>query len=247
MACFLTITSLLFILSSFGSLSGGTRSKSFLMLPGWGLSMGLAILSRPSEMVLYPDPPALGYLWQEIPGCENADWFSGIGNIFWSLREYVPCWVAAARYWKTVTGQWLYYSYNNPGEGLDFWSPIFHEFPFSFRKGWLIYTPVMTFALAGIYLLHKQQKTGFSCIYYLFYYLIYGFCASWTAWWYGGGSYSQRAMLPSYVILAIPLGYVVDQIRQSGKNIRIPLFSILLILAMLNIFPDLAMGAWNHW
>ena len=57
------------------------------------------------------------------------------------------------------------------------------------------------------------------------------------------GSYSQRALLPSCVLLAFPLGYLIADIRKMRRNYRIGLAIILSFLLFLNIFQT---WQWVH-
>jgi hypothetical protein len=112
-------------------------------------------------------------------------------------------------YWMLATGRPLYDSYYNPGVGLDFFHPHVVDVLFSFRKGWLIYTPVMGLALIGFYFLWKQYRNIFFGV------TVYFLCAfwiisSWSEWWYGA-SYSIRPMITSYPLLAITLGLTLQR------------------------------------
>ncbi len=200
-----------------------------------GLSMGLAILCRPSEMVCILIP----LLW----GIYNRD--SLVQKWKMIIRKWDHLVILAAMmflaglpqliYWKVITGHWIYYTYNNPGEGFDFLKPYILPVLFSFRKGWLIYTPLMAFAIAGLYFLYRKQRPVFvaTVVYLILNLWIVG---SWTAWTYGGGSFSQRGLLSSYVILALPLGYLVDAMRRWKMPSRSAAYSILFLLVLLNIF-----------
>ena len=64
-------------------------------------------------------------------------------------------WVPQLIYWKTLSGHWLYNSYGET-ERFFFNDPKIIEVLFSYRKGWLLYTPVMAFALVGVFLLRKN-------------------------------------------------------------------------------------------
>lgn len=138
-------------------------------------------------------------------------------------------------YWKTITGNFLFYSYVNPGEGFEFLSPYLLEVLLSFRKGWLVYTPIMIFALVGFFFLWKGNKQIFFSI--LFFFLINLYVvSSWSCWWYAG-SFGQRALIPSYVLLSIPLGYFINAI--SLKRILYFSFGAVAILVIvLNIFQS---------
>ena len=209
---------------------------------GLGLALGLAILSRPSELVCLIIPllwniynrESLAIKWKLLK--KNWTHFVIIAGMI--MLAGLPQLI----YWKSVTGQWFYYSYNNPGEGFDFLSPYISQVLFSFRKGWLIYTPVMAFALAGFIFVWREQKGVFPAL--MIYFLVnLWIVSSWTCWWYAGGSYSQRALLSSYVLLAIPMGYMLDAIMQQKKLIRWFFLLALLLLVILNIFQT---WQWTH-
>ena len=103
-------------------------------------------------------------------------------------------------YWKTVTGQWVYYSYDD--QKLEFLRPHITSVLYSYKKGWLVYTPIMALALLGFVPLYKQQKSIFWAILAFFianFYLV----SCWSVWWYGG-SFGQRALIQSYVFLLFP-------------------------------------------
>jgi len=209
---------------------------------GLGLSMGFAVLVRPSELVCVLIP----VLW----GISNLQNFkqklillkSNYGHILLMILAAFLAGLPQLLYWKYTSGQWLYYSYNNAGEGFDFTQPYLKEVLFSFRKGWFVYTPLMLFAVAGFISLYKQNRPLFYSIFIYFLVNLY-IVSSWTCWWYAGGSYSQRALLSSYVLLAIPLGYLIQQILSWKKSLRVLLFSIIGFMLMLNLFQT---WQWAH-
>jgi len=207
-----------------------------------GLFLGLAILTRPSELVclLIPllwgihDKESLADKWNTV----SVHW----KHLFFLALTLVLAGLPQLMYWKSVTAHWLYYSYNNPGEGFEFFRPYTLQVLFSFRKGWLVYTPVMAAALAGFYFLYRRNKPLFPVI--VLYFLVNMWVvSSWTCWWYAGGSYSQRTLLSSYVLLALPLGYLVDAARKARTAVRIVLFASLSLMVILNIFQT---WQWAH-
>lgn len=137
-------------------------------------------------------------------------------------------------YWKHTSGAFLFYTYQNLGEGLDFLNPHWKEFLFSFRKGWLVYTPLMVFALIGLISLARripQMLVPLPLFLLLFIYLV----SSWTCWWYAG-SFSQRPMLPVYALLTLPLACFLEWVQSGRKLFKGIIFSILAGLLILNIF-----------
>jgi hypothetical protein len=93
------------------------------------------------------------------------------------------------------------YTYND--EGFFFNNPQFIRGLFSYRKGWLVYTPVMLFALAGLVILAIKNRRLFWPV-ILFTAINMYIVFSWWSWWYGGG-FGQRALIESYAVLSIPL------------------------------------------
>lgn len=69
-------------------------------------------------------------------------------------------------YWKWLTGDFLYYSYEE--EGFDFSNPRIKGGLLSFKNGWLIYIPVMSLALVGLRLLLQKGKRDLLLPIYLF-------------------------------------------------------------------------------
>lgn len=207
-----------------------------------GLAMGLAVLVRPSELVCIIIP----LFW----GISNKQSFrqklllirSNFRNVFIIAFTAFLAGLPQLLYWKYSTGHWFFYSYNNPGEGFEFLHPYIREVLFSFRKGWLVYTPVMIFSLAGFISLFRKNRSLFLSILIYFSLNLY-IVSSWTCWWYAGGSYSQRALLSSYVLLALPTGYLVQQAFTWKRIYRIMIFSAFSFMLLLNIFQT---WQWAH-
>jgi hypothetical protein len=58
--------------------------------------------------------------------------------------------------------------------------------------------------------------------------------SSWTCWWYAGGSFSARTMVPVYTVLAIPMGYTL----QAINKVRLKRFwyALASFFVLLNLF-----------
>jgi len=209
---------------------------------GLGLAMGMAVLVRPSELVCIIIPVSWGISSKEsfrqklilIKSNYRHVLILAIGAFIAGLPQLL--------YWKYSTGHWLYYSYVNAGEGFDFMHPYLLQVLFSFRKGWFVYTPVMVFGLAGFISLFRKNRSLFYCILVYFVVNLY-VVSSWTCWWYAGGSYSQRALLSSYVLLAFPFGYLIKQAYLWKKIYRALLLSIISLMLILNLFQA---WQWAH-
>jgi hypothetical protein len=200
-----------------------------------GFLIGLATLIRPSEIVI-----AL------IPVCWNIYDRESFQNKIKLLKEnYVHVFAAIIAalivvlpqliYWHNKTGHWFFNSYNNPGEGLDLYKPHIYNILLSFRKGWFIYTPVILFSMAGFYFLYQRRKDVFFPL--LIYFLIsLWVISSWTIWWYAGGSYSPRALLPVYAALSVPLSFTINSLIGKRTKITLIFRAVLILLIAHNFF-----------
>jgi hypothetical protein len=135
-------------------------------------------------------------------------------------------------YWKMQTGQLFYYSYSD--QGFFFLSSHITDGLFSFRKGWFIYTPIMTLAIAGMFFLPKYLKKATLAI-PIFTALNIYIIFSWWSWWYGG-SYGARPLIDSYALLAIPFAAFIEQSLKWPKAIKIFMLSVLAVLLAHGVF-----------
>jgi hypothetical protein len=180
-----------------------------------GLIVGIMALCRPTEIVAIFIPllwgidskQALKNRWYEIIKTQRGKYLSA------AMAGFL-CVFPQFLYWKLTTGHWIFDSYQNPGEGLDIFSPHTIPFLFSFRIGWWIYTPMMVLASLGFITLYTKNRAVFWSLFGFFVLNLY-LVSSWTCWWYAG-SFSSRAMMQSYPVMAISLGYLLFQ--NSKKN-----------------------------
>jgi len=199
---------------------------------------GLTILSRPSEVVCLVIP----LLWGVG---DKGTLVHKVRLLLKNHRQVLIFVVILALigslqfiYWRIHTGKFLYYSYGgNAGEGFEFFTPNFTKVLFSFRKGWLIYTPVMVFAMIGFIIMYKKNRIVFFSLITYFIFNLY-IVSSWSTWWYAQ-SFSQRALIPSYPIMAISLGYFLIWLFEQRKALRDKGVTLLLMLLLLNIFQTI--------
>jgi hypothetical protein len=199
-----------------------------------GLLGGLLVLIRPTEAICAFIPLLWG-VWDMNTFRKKITLFYTYKThlllmILFSIIALLPQFI----YWKLFTGSFFFYSYDNPGEGLDFFTPYLTEVLFSFRKGWFVYTPMMLIALGGFVVLYRSYKKTFYPL--LFFTLINIYLVScWTCWWYAG-SFGQRAMVQSYAVLAIPLGALIFDVLQRKRLFTWLLFFIIGLMTLLNVF-----------
>lgn len=197
-----------------------------------GLLSGLITLVRPSNIII------LGFFF--LYGVFNfATLQQRIKLVFrkfhWFLImafSFVLVWVPQFLYWWYVTGHFMVDSY--PDEQFFWGNPHFIEGLFSYRKGWLLYTPVMAIALSGIVLLFRKLKE-FSWAVAVFMLLSMYVIVSWWCWWYGG-SFGMRSYVDYYGILAIPLALLFSEISKKKGQFKIIVYGIVLFAVMQNNF-----------
>jgi hypothetical protein len=179
---------------------------------GIGLCMGLAILARPTEMLTV----ILPIFW----GVHNK---TTLIERFNFIKQHFPKYVVAVSiviglgliqvvYWKTTAGYYIYDSYGKT-DFMEWKHPHIFDGLFSARRGWLVYSPIFLCAIAGFWQLYKQRRDLFLPIFLFFIAFIY-VSFSHNIWWYGGGL-SQRQMIQTYPILAIPFAYFLTMISKN--------------------------------
>lgn len=197
-----------------------------------GLLIGLISLIRPTNALL-----AIVFMLFNVT---NISSLKNNVILFWNNRNHVllitilaiVVWLPQLIYWKYLTGNFFYFSYGD--QGFFFSNPHIIDGLFSYRKGWLLYTPVMIFALLGIVFLYKKHKEWFFPL--LFFnviniYVIY----SWWCWWYGG-SFGSRPMVEAYALLAIPLAAFYSYFDEKKSYLRSIPIVIILLTTSLNLF-----------
>lgn len=198
-----------------------------------GSSITLITLVKPSEILIILIP----FLWNVYSKQSFKEKIALlISNKIQLLITIAVCVLIASPqmiYWIIKTGSPLYDSYKNPGVGLDLFSPHISESLFSYRKGWLVYTPVMAFSLLGLPLVFKKNKKIFFAL--ITYFLVaFYVISSWSEWWYGA-AFSNRPLIVTYPLLAISLGYFLVYLKNK-RTVIIIFTTLTLSFTFLNQF-----------
>ncbi len=197
-----------------------------------GLVCGLIVLVRPSNAIVVLLFMLYGIeRWSDIPARLRL-WLRNWPLILLIAALCIAVWIPQLLYWKSATGHWIYYSYND--EGFFFDRPRIIKGLFSWRKGWLLYTPIMAFALVGIAFMRGLSRS-WQCATIVFTVVNVYIIFSWWCWWYGG-TYGQRTMVDSYALMAIPLAAFVQFIRQRHLVIKLIALSVAGFFIWLNVF-----------
>lgn len=122
---------------------------------GIGAVIGLAALVRPTE-VIYAIVPLLWGVGSVAALRERLFFFKkNHAQLLLAGIAIAAVGFLQLAYWKYVSGHWFVYSYGD--QGFSFLHPHFVDVFFSYRKGWLVYTPLMALALVGFLPLTPPQ------------------------------------------------------------------------------------------
>lgn len=197
-----------------------------------GFLAGLILLIRPVNLVFIP----LVVLWRV------GSWSALKERISFLFKKWVHLLIIAGiaflvlvpqfLYWHLTTGQWIYYAYGQ--ERFFFNNPHIFQGMFSYRNGWLVYTPVMIFSIIGWLMTWKQHRRLYfpmAMVWLVFICISF----SWWCWWYAAG-FGLRAMIDSYALLAFPLTAFTGWVLQKRRIIRIIYLVIIGAYLSLNVF-----------
>lgn len=202
-----------------------------------GLVFGFIVLVRPSDILIIIIPLMWGVgSFKKFKEKILALIKGHIAEVLLFAAAAFAVLLPQMLYWKLVSGSYLLFSYNNnPGEGFEFLHPYIVQTLFSFRKGWLVYTPLMLFSIAGLWSLYKNNRGLFMPVILFFILNIY-LISSWSCWWYAG-CFGQRALVDSYPVMLIPFGCFLNEMAEmSNKLFKYCCYTLITLFVLLNIF-----------
>ena len=202
-----------------------------------GLTLGVLVLIRPSEAVAAVIPLLWGVGSLTAARAKLAllrtRWPDVLLLVLGGIIGVLP----QPLYWHWATGHFLFYSYGD--QHFSFLRPHLWDVLFSFRKGWLIYSPLLLLPLAGLVVLWRSNR-ALAVPVLAFFLLNLWVVSAWDIWWYGG-SIGQRALVQSYAALALPWGAVVAWLLAAERRpaLRVAAVAVVVLLVDLNLF--------QHW
>lgn len=207
----------------------------FLVL---SLVIGLILLVRIPNLVFMIVP----LLWK----INSRSTFTNRVQAIWRNKAVVLigfllvcCFASAQAYvYRHQLGAWFVSPYTNEGFLWD--QPMFGRVLFSYRKGWLVYSPLMVFSIVGLWQLFKRHKSYILPITSFFVINLY-VISCWWNWWYGGG-YGMRALVESMAVMALPLAAMIEYL--FSKKTLSYLFTA--ILPLLICYNFLNMHQYKH-
>lgn len=199
-----------------------------------GLLLGLITLVRPVNLLIALFPIIYG-----------SSRLGGIGN---NLKFFIQQWKALCiiticvflvalpqlLFWKYTTGHFMYNSYED--QVFRWAHPHLLDGLFSYRKGWLLYTPIMTLSLIGMFFLRKQCREMSVVIPVVIGLVIY-VMFSWWCWWYGG-AFGCRPIIDYFGLLAIPLAAFLSS-AILRKVTTYVMMTVIVFFSFLNFFQSM--------
>ncbi|MDX2362135.1 MAG: hypothetical protein QNK23_15110 [Crocinitomicaceae bacterium] len=140
----------------------------------------------------------------------------GISKVFWKHILIFPLlgilWnIPQILYWYIVGGE--PFILNLHSEEIILVDPHISDFLFSYKKGWLLYSPIFLITIIGfIYLYTKERSLFWASLAFSVVYIY--IMSSWECWWYAA-SYGSRVMVDIYPLLAIAIGGALMSLGNS--------------------------------
>lgn len=218
-------------------------SIRFYESPSWrfalllGLTGSLITLIRPNHLLLWLIPVLYGI----YNGATLRERFRFVRQnlpyyLSWPLIGFLVV-LPQLFYWQHLTDHWIYYSYGE--EGFFWGNPQVWRTLFSFRNGWLIYTPLMAAAVAGLVLVRRFAREWTIPVVAVF--VISGYViSSWWCWWYGG-NFGNRVFIDLYPLLSLGLASVVARLHHVTVQYwqKYALLGVAALFVLLNLFQTL--------
>lgn len=209
-----------------------------------GLAVGWSLLTRPTDGLILIVP----LLWRSGP--ESTGSLEIIrrhpAHLLWALLAMLIIWLPQLLYWKLVTGSFIHYSYHD--EGFDFAHPHILDGLFSYRKGWLLYHPLVAIGIIGLLLMLVRRGTRDMAVPVAVYIVLTIYVVfSWEQWWYGG-SFGCRPLIPALALLALPMARLSETLFRFRKWAWLLLLLVVAGGIKLNMFQqDLYRKTHLHW
>lgn len=137
-------------------------------------------------------------------------------------------------YWKFMSGEWTFYSYNKEPTFIHYASPKMLKVLFDVQNGWFVYSPILIFPFIGMI---QRIKSGYrKDLILIFFFLVMTYIfGSWWAWWFGG-AFGHRCYVDFYPLLAFPFAYFLDKLSQNKR-----LFNLVMVFMVLFVFYSIRM------
>lgn len=210
------------------------RSPTRARAAGLGLALGLVLLTRPIDIIVALVP----LLWTNGLGW-RAKWElvrRHRGHLIMLAAIALLPLLPQLLYWKATTGHFLYYSYRS--EGFNWTDPHVLDGLLSYRRGWLVWSPLVVLGLVGLAMMYVDRSWRALAwpVIAFFPPALYAIF-SWWQWWYGGG-FGSRPMVDTLPLLALPIAVLFQKAAQRHLALGALVALITLAGIRLNLFQQ---------
>src|SRR3989338_8107002 len=177
------------------------------------LLLGITVSIRPTQALLGLLP--LFLLWKEYSFTKDF-WrrilLFPLMGLLWNIPQML--------YWLIVGGE--LFIFNLHMEDIVLSDPNLLDFLFSYRKGWLLYSPIFLLLIPGFIVLFRKNRPLFWGLFIST--IIYTYVMSaWECWWYAS-SFGSRVMVDIYPLLLIVLGFTIQHLKGLWSKIGLGAF-----------------------
>ena len=195
------------------------------------LILGLSTAIRPTQALLGILPFVLLYMEHRF------------SKVFWKMLILFPlfgliCNIPQILYWQIVGGE--PFITNLHTEDLVLSDPNLIDFLFSYRKGWLLYTPLFLLLIPGFIVMYKKVHAYFAGIFIASFLYLY-VMSSWECWWYAT-SFSARVMVDIYPLLIVVVGFLLLFLQKKWQKTAVGIFVSMAFL--LNVLQSWQYAQW---
>lgn len=201
---------------------------------GIGGLVGLAALTRPTDIVsaLIPILWGVNLLNRKEFSERRSFLMEHWEKLFLAALICLAVGSIQLIYWKYVAGRFIVYSYED--QGFSWLKPHIMEGLFSYKSGWIPYSPMMITSLLGLVFIWKKARS-IAFVVTLFTLLYIYITFAWDEWTYGG-SLGQRAMVQSYPILAFSIASFFTSFLNWKKWLQVLVGIVLVSFIYFNLW-----------
>lgn len=195
-----------------------------------GLVLGIITLIRPTDILFCLVPLLYNVFDAGTIRSKGAFIRTNFKSILLLIAAFLIPVIPQLLYWKWTAGSFIYYSYGEQGFNWD--RPRILSGLLYFNNGWLAYTPVMVFALAGL-LLYRSIRPWAWVVWIIipaYVYIIY----SWYCYNYINGL-GSRPMIHLYPLLCIALAAFIRFAVNKGKIFTVLFSAVCVFFCAINI------------
>lgn len=193
-----------------------------------GLASAWLVLIRPTNIVVLIYP--LYRWWQSTPD-RKAFLQRHIRRLALAAALGFLLFIPQLAYWKYMTGQFVTWSYTN--EGFTYWkAPKLFKVLFGAWNGWILYSPIVLFPIAGIFTGLRRDALGERGMLLALAFATYLF-GSWWAWWFGG-AFGHRCYVEYYALLILPFAGIAEKLLRTKTGTTV-LFGLSAVFVYYNL------------